>query len=301
MKAIIIRNSTLEGITVTDLKKSIPKKNQVLIRVMASTVCRGDVSLRKIPKVILIPLGFLFGFKPMITPGVEFSGVVESVGHMVTKFKPGDQVMGTATSLAYGGNAEYLVVPEIRKVGVLIPKPEGLSFTQAAALPVGAMTAYQMLQKVGTLPNKSILIYGASGSVGTFAIQLAKHFSMNVTAVTSKANAELVQSLGADQVLDYNNPSDFPPKQSFDRVLECVGKLSGKQIKALLNKGGKARTIKLPTKEVESELVKLTQLVVQGKIKPVIDRSFPLSQVKQAHDYVETGRKRGNVVIKITS
>lgn len=300
MKAIMITNPTLEGITLTDLDKPSPTPNQVLIRVKASSVCQGDVKLRKIPKAILVPMGLLFGFKPMVTPGVEFSGIVESVGDKVTKFKPGDQVLGTATSLAHGGNAEYVVVPEVRKVGVLIHKPDTLTFSQAAALPVGAMTAYQMLQKVGTQANTSILIYGASGSVGTYAIQLAKHFSMIVTGVTSKSNAELVTSLGADQVLDYNDSSSFPPNQHYDRVLDCVGKLSGKQIKALLSKDGRARSVKFPTNEVESELMVITQLAAQGTLKPIIDQSFPLSQVRQAHGYVEKGRKVGNVVIEVS-
>jgi NADPH:quinone reductase-like Zn-dependent oxidoreductase len=300
MKAIQITNSSLEGITVIDKEIPIPKSNQVLIRVKCSTVCQGDVKLRKIPKVILVPIGFLFGFKPMATPGVEFSGIVESVGEKVTKFKPGDQVVGTATSLAYGGNAEYLVVPEVRKVGVLIHKPHNLTFPQAAALPVGAMTAYQMLQKVGVQANTSILIYGASGSVGTYAIQLAKHYSMVVTGVSSTANQELLTSLGVDHVLDYTNPSSFPPNHRFDCVLDCVGKLSSKQIKQLLKGDGRARSVKLPTNEVESELKILTQLADQGVLKPIIDRSFPLSQVREAHEYVETGRKVGNVVIEIS-
>lgn len=299
MKAVRVKSSKVDGIVLEETEKPNPGSRDVLIRVHCSSVCQGDVKLRQIPNAILVPVGFLFGFKPMTTPGVEFAGVVESVGAKVTKFKPGDQVFGTATSLAHGGNAEYIRVPETRKVGVLIHKPESVPFSDAAVFPVGVMTAYQMLKRVGIEENRTILIYGASGSVGTYAIQLARHFSFRITGVTSTRNRDLVESLGAQTVLDYTDRDSFPPPDRFDAVLDCVGKLNVREIKRMLKESGTFRTVKSPTKEVESELTFLTGLLEQKILSPVVDRSYPLSQVRDAHEYVEQGHKVGNVLIEV--
>jgi NADPH:quinone reductase-like Zn-dependent oxidoreductase len=168
MKAIVIGSGKdSAALQIHDVSKPTPRADELLVRVKASSGCRGDVNLRKIPRVVLVPLGLIFGFKPMKIPGVEFAGVVEAVGASVSRFKTGDEVFGTAKGLALGGNAEYLCVPEQRKMGVITTKPGSLSFAQAAVLPVGGMTAVQILKRLDLQKGSRLLVYGASGSVGS--------------------------------------------------------------------------------------------------------------------------------------
>jgi len=239
----------------------------------------------------------IFGFKNKPIPGVELAGEIEEIGSKVTKFKIGDQIFGTTTGLKYGGNAEYICLPETWGKGVLELKPSNLSFEESAVIPVGAMTALYNLRKLKLHANESILIYGASGSVGAYAVQLAKHFGAKVTAVCSTRNINLVKSLGADEVIDYTT-DDFTKKGPiYDVVFDAVGKAKGKQRKKVLKKNGRVRTIKSPTSE--KELLVLKNLCEEGYLKAIIDKTYVLSEIVNAHKHVETGHKTGNIVIKI--
>jgi NADPH:quinone reductase-like Zn-dependent oxidoreductase len=300
MKAILYTGSgSPEVLKFTDTEIPIPKENEILVKVKASSVTSGDVKLRKISRFILIPVGFLFGFKPMKTPGVEFAGTTEVTGKGVKDFKKGDQVYGTTTGLQYGGNAEYVCVPEKPKKGVVIKKPENISNHQAAVIPVGAMTALHNLRKADIKKGNKVLIYGASGSVGTYAVQLAKYFGAEVTGVCSTGNLELVRSAGADYLIDYTK-NDFNKGNSlYDVIFDAVGKITKSSCRSILNNKGTYLSVKYPTKEKVEYMHFLNELILKGKLKPVIDRTYTLDKVPEAHSYVEKGHKKGNVVIII--
>lgn len=300
MKAIVCTKSgSPEVLNLVELDSPIPKQNEILIKVKASSVTRGDVKLRKIPRIILIPIGFLFGFKPMKITGVEFAGVVDAIGSDVKLFNKGDKVYGTTTGLKFGGNAEYVCVPEKSKKGVIVIKPDNISFPDAAVIPVGGMTALHILRKASIQNGHKILIYGASGSVGTYAIQLAKYFGAEVTAVCSTSNLEMVKSLGADKVTDYTKDDFTKGKVIYDVVFDAVGKISKSSCKNVLNKKGSFLSVKYPTKEKVEYLIFLNGLIESGKLKPVIDRKFSIDKIRDAHSYVEQGHKKGNVVILV--
>lgn len=300
MKAIICTKSgSPEVLKLVELERPIPKQNEILVKVKASSVTRGDVNLRKIPRFILVPLGFLFGFKPMKITGVEFAGIVEAVGSDVKQFNKGDHVYGTTTGLEYGGNAEYVCVPEKSKKGVLVKKPDNISFIDAAVIPVGGMTALHILRKANIQSGQKSLIYGASGSVGTYAVQLAKYFGADVTAVCSNDNIEMVNSIGADNAIDYHN-EDFRKSANFyDIIFDAVGKITKSSCKKVLKKNGSFLSVRYPTKEKVEYMTFLNELIESGKLKSVIDRTYTLDKVAEAHCYVEQGHKKGNVVITL--
>lgn len=302
MKAIIsTKHGPPDVLQLTEIEKPSPKENEVLIKVHAATVTQGDLMLRKLHPLMYIPMR-LFGVVRKRIPGHEFAGEIESVGAGVKRFKAGDQVFGTTTGLGVGANAEYVCLPEEMDSGVLAIKPENISYEEAAALPVGGMTALYILRKGNIQNGQKVLIYGASGSVGTYAVQLAKHhFGANVTGVCSTANIELVKSLGADQVIDYTKEDVTQNGQIYDAVFDAVGKLSSSQRDNLLKENGAFLTVQSTTKEESENLVTLKDLVEMGKIKVVIDRRFPLEQVAEAHRYVESGRKKGNIVITVVN
>lgn len=301
MKAILqTRTGPPEVLTFGDIPRPQPKEDEVLIKIHASTVTIGDVLMRRLHP-LLIPVFRLFGMRRIQIPGTELAGEVAAVGRDVTKFKVGDQVYGTTTGLSAGGNAEYICLPQTWRTGVLARKPANLTFEEAAALPVGGMTALHLLRKAQIKPGQKVLVYGASGSVGTFAVQLARAFGAEVVGVCSTANLELVRGLGASTVIDYT-ASDFSLSgQTYDVVFDAVGKLPAAKARAALNKGGKFLSVRTPTSEKIEYLDILRDLCESGKIAPVIDRRYPLEQVVDAHHYVQTGRKRGNVAISITS
>ena len=301
MKAVVCSKSGPPDVLhLKEVAKPTPKEDEVLIKVFAGTVTSGDVMLRKLHPLLYLPMR-LFGIKRKKISGHEFAGEIEETGIDVKRFKVGDRVFGTTTGLSVGANAEYVCLPEEWAKGVLAIKPANISYEEAAALPVGGMTALYILRKGNIQRGQKVLVYGASGSVGTYAVQLAKqYFGAEVTGVSSTSNQELVKSLGAEEVIDYTKADITKIGKSYDVVFDAVGKLSPAQGKELLKDNGIYLTIQTTTNEKIENLITLIELIEAGKIKPVIDRRFPLEQTAEAHRYVETGHKKGNVVISVT-
>ena len=305
MKAVICKNyGPPDVLSIENIEKPVPKSDELLVQVIAATVTSGVSVVRKgkHPQSILLTvlLRLMFGItKPKNKIlGYEFSGVIEAVGKGVSQYKVGDKVFGTTTGLKQGSYAEYLCVPEKWKRGVVSKMPDNLSFDQSAAVPIGAMTALHLLKKSDIKENQKIMVYGASGSVGTYAVQIAKYFKAHVTGVTSSANISLVQSIGADKMLDYTAGS-LTGNDKYDIVFDAVGKLKTSFAKKLLHKNGRFITVHSITQEKEDYMKLLISLIEQGKIKPVIEKVFSLEKIVDAHRLVDSGRKKGNVVIRI--
>jgi len=300
MRAIICTKSgPPEVLQLSEVENPVPGDNEVLIRVHAATVVPGDVMLRKLHPLLFLPME-LFGVRRKRIPGHELAGVVEDVGKNVKRFKKGDAVFGTTTGLSVGANAEYVCLPEEWSKGVLALKPTNATYEESAALPVGGMTALYILRKGAPRSGQRVLIYGASGSVGSYAVQIAKqHFGSEVTGVCSTRNVELVRSLGADHVIDYTKEDLTRNGEKYHVVFDAVGKLPASEGKSLLIEDGAYLSIQSSTHEERENLMVLKGLVEAGRIKPVIDKCYPLEQTAEAHRYVETGRKRGNVVITV--
>lgn len=299
MKAIVCTKHGPPGsLQLKEVAKPVPKDDEVLVRVHASTVTRGDVLLRKLHPLLFIPLRF-FGLRRKKIPGHEFAGEIESVGKDVKHFKQGDRVFGTTTGLSVGTNAEYVCLPEEWPAGVLAVKPAQLSYEEAAAVPVGGMTALFILKKGNIRSGQKVLINGASGSVGTYAVQLARRLGAEVTGVCSTLNMEMVKSLGADKVIDYTQADFTENGEAYDVIFDAAGKSLESRSKNSLKEDGKFLTVQSSTSEKMENLIFLRELIEKEEIKPVIDRVFPLERTADAHRYVETGHKRGNVVITI--
>jgi NADPH:quinone reductase-like Zn-dependent oxidoreductase len=266
-------------------------------------VTAGDVVLHNLPGVMYWrPIRRLLGIPPKkVVPGHEFAGVIEAVGPSVGRFRVGDEVFGTTTGLTTGTNAEYVCVPEAWETGVVEHKPVNLTYAQAAAVPVGGMTARYLLMQAGIRPDEHVLIYGASGSVGTYAVQLAKHSGAYVTAVCSARNTALVASLGADRVLDYRTDEFAKTDENYAVVFDAVGKLPSEDRKRLLRADGRWVSVGSRTSESTDALAHLRDLIEADKLHPVIDRSYTLEQIDAAYQHVRAGHKSGNVVIDIAS
>lgn len=307
-----------EVVQVKDVPKPTPKNNEIVVKVHATTVTAGDWRMRAGNPFVMRFYNGMFKLKRTVL-GHEFSGVVDSVGEDVTQFKKGDAVFGYAGSNA-GAHAEYVVVSA---EGVVSSKPIHINDKDAAALPVGASTALHFLRKANIQPGHRVLIYGASGSVGTYAVQLAKYFGANVTAVCSQANAELVRSLGAEKVIDYRKEDFTKGREKFDVIFDAVGKTSYSKSKNVLKSGGFYLSVGMSVslmfysmvntftkrhhlvsgvaKLTLEELQFLTDLVQIGSLKPVIDRTYSLAEIHKAHQHAESGHKRGNLVVTTLS
>jgi NADPH:quinone reductase-like Zn-dependent oxidoreductase len=323
MKAIVYsKYGSPDVVALAEVAKPTPRDREVLIRIHATTVTTGDWRARSLE----MPAGFgflgrlAFGVfgprKPIL--GTELAGVVEAVGKDVTRFKTGDQVFAF-TGASYGCHAEYRTMAED---GLIMLKPANLSFEEAASLSFGGTTALSFLRdKAGLKPGESVLIVGASGGVGTAAVQIAKHLGAEVTGVCSTANLELVRAIGADKVIDYTREDFAKSGESYDIILDTTGTVPFSRCELALKQGGRLlvvlgtfaqalgmeRPSRVSGKKVIASVAAtrvddlrfLANLARTGAFKPVIDRSYPLENAAEAHAYVDTGRKRGSVVVRV--
>jgi NADPH:quinone reductase-like Zn-dependent oxidoreductase len=299
-----------------DVDRPVPAADQVLVRVHATTVNRTDCGFRSAKPFVTRFFTGVLRPKQRI-PGMEFAGVVEAVGSAVTEFEVGDRVFGVTGA---GAHAEFACIRESSPVA---HAPAGMSFEEAAAATDGASLALACLRKARSLNGKSLLVYGASGSVGTAAVQLGKHFDAHVTAVCNTKNVELVRSLGADEVIDYTRDDFTRNGKTYDVVFDAVGKHSFRRCRHSLKPGGTYtetdpgfmwhvpalslvtrwigdKTVALGiTKYAKRDVELLKELIEMGEFRPVVDRRYPLEDVVEAHRYVETGQKTGNVVLTV--
>ncbi|MCC6802097.1 MAG: NAD(P)-dependent alcohol dehydrogenase [Anaerolineae bacterium] len=322
MKAIVATQyGTPEVLELREVARPTPKANEILVKVYATTVTSGDIRVRSftVPRSMWLLARLTLGFrKPRkAIPGMVLAGEVEAVGSAVARFKPGDAVY--AYDLTHlSAYAEYACVPETSAIAL---KPSTLSYEEAASLPFGAVTALHFLKKGGVHSGQRVLIYGASGSVGAAAVQVAKHFGAEVTAVCSSTNVRLVKSLGADHVIDYTKADFTQSGKTYDIIFDTVGKtplwdslkvleqdgsylqaVSGPAILIQMQRAARktGKTVVGGTANPTSDaLASVNELVEAGQLKPVIDRCYPLEQTVEAHRYVDTGRKKGNVVITV--
>jgi NADPH:quinone reductase-like Zn-dependent oxidoreductase len=310
-----------------EIEKPTPKDNEILIKVYARSVSYGDITARhfrnitprefNMPTPLLLPTRFLFGFrKPRIKIlGAELAGEVEAVGKDVTRFKAGDQVFAYR-GMRMGANAEYLCMSETGSVAL---KPANMTYEEAAAVPYGAMMALNLLKKVTIHSGQKVLINGASGGIGSYTVQLAKHYGAEVTGVCSTPRLELVKALGADYAIDYTQEDFTQNGKTYDFIFDILGRSSFSRCKNALTPNGRYLLVSFKTgplfqmlrtsiagrkkvicvflSDSSEDLLAVKELVEAGKIKSIIDRCYPLEQTAEAHRYVEAGQKKGHVVI----
>ncbi len=317
--AVYTKYGPPEVVKLMEVPKPVPKDTEILIKVYTATVNRTDSGFRSAEYFISrFWSGLLRPKLPIL--GCEFAGIVEAIGPSVSLFKTGDKVFGF-NDKTFGGHAEYLTIDEHDAVTTM---PEGLSFDSAAAITEGGHYALVDIRAANVKPGQRVMVYGATGAIGSAAVQLLKHFGANVTAVCNTKNVELVKNLGADTVIDYQSEDYKKTEIKFDFIFDAVGKSSYGQCKPLLTEkgvyistelgkngenillalttplwGGKKLLFPLPTIS-KSDVVFLKDLVQKGEFKPVIDRVYKLDQIVEAYKYVETGQKTGNVLLRIT-
>ncbi|HQV55882.1 MAG TPA: NAD(P)-dependent alcohol dehydrogenase [Chitinophagaceae bacterium] len=314
--AVYFQYGTPQVLRIEDVEKPTPKGNEILIRVKATAVNSGDWRLRKAEP---FAVRFIFGlFKPKIKIlGSVFSGVVESVGKNVKLFKVDDFVFGH-TDMSFGSYAEYKCLPENGSIAL---KPANISHNEAAVIPFGGVTALHFIKKATIKPGQKVLVVGASGAVGSAAVQLAKSFGANVTGVCSTANIALVKSIGADKVIDYTKEDFTRNGETYDVIFDAVKTISVSGSLKSLNRNGimilsaagisetlhglwisrtnKKKVLTGVISHTAADIIYLKELIEKDKFKPVIDRTYMLEQIAEAHAYVEKGHKKGNVAIEV--
>ncbi len=325
MKAIVWTRFGPPGVLqLQELAKPAPRDHEVLIRIDATTVTAADCALRglKVPIAARLPLRIYVDRirpKPIIL-GQELAGEIEAVGSAVTRFKTGDQVVGWS-GLRLGTYAEYICLPES---GVLAIKPPNIAYTEVAPLPIGGLDAVYFLRKANIQRGQRVLIIGAGGSIGTFAVQVARYFGADVTGVDSTEKLDMLRSIGADQVIDYTREDYTKSGETYDVIFDVIGKSPFSRCVRLLTPNGRyligntrlsqivrgrwlsrssSKQVILWAERTASDYTKdfnfLKELIEAGKIKSIIDRCYPLEQIAEAHRYVDTGHKKGNVVITV--
>jgi NADPH:quinone reductase-like Zn-dependent oxidoreductase len=330
MKAIIwTEYGSPEGLKLQEVEKPVPRQDEILIRIHAASVTAGDCEIRRLelPLMLSFPIRLYAGLRRpqrIRILGQELAGVVEEVGADVSSYTPGDRVFGT-TGFGFGAYAEYICLPANPgdAEGVLALMPDGISFDQAAVVPTAALEALHYLQAGKVSPGIQVLIIGGGGSIGTCAIQLAKHFQADVTAVDGPGKLELMRSLGADIVIDYTKPNEPMEKNAYDLIIDVVGRNNLLQRLTLLKPGGayflafaRLRDILLgfwtslvrgkkltisAAPQNKKELEYLADLIEQGVLTPVIDRTYPLDEISAAHQFAESGNKIGNIAIRVVT
>lgn len=300
MKAVVYtKYGSPEVLRFKDVQIPIPKASEVLIKIHATTVAAADVRMRKADPFLARIFNGLFSPKRVQTLGFELAGEVVETGASVIRFRKGDMVFATS-GFKFGAYAEYICMPEN---GAIAAKPAGISFEEAAAVPVGSITALHFLKEKAKIQSgQNVLIYGASGSVGTYAIQLAKYFGAHVTAVCGTSNTELAKSLLADNVIDYTKEDFAQTGKQYDIIFDAVGKITAAQRRKALAPNGKFVSVrKGDGMRAAKNIGFLAELIGAGKLSPVIDRVYPFEQIVDAHSYVEKGHKKGNVVIRLVN